>query len=425
MPKLWTHLLARIATIALSGDPALGEAPDWVTQRPSHPGYAVGIGGAAIGGGPLSAAHNRALATALADIASQLEVDVQTSSSLQTREDGERLVRHFDSTARTTSAATLQGVDIVDTRCDDERCWVYARLDLGHREATRREAAAWRLQRLAELLARLSDPRSTAAAALAAGAEAVELTDGDADIVALWRRRIACIDLDTVDQDGLSVVEVIARDDGDPAAGLSIRFAISAPEGRIELLAWTDNDGRARAAIERLDGPTTVTACIDPRAGRSAHPRSILETPLRRCVSFRIERVQRRTHLTLTVDGVDSPGLRGDITALLAASGLDVVAATDTASLSINVVLRVSPGTDAGGVCFVFVDVALIVTHEGERIHATTASRIRGAGLTCGEAVRAALRTPGARLREATIHGRRVRVRVAPRRQAHSGGRSS
>ncbi len=36
------------------------------------------------------------------------------------------------------------------------------------------------------------------------------------------------------------------------------------------------------------------------------------------------------------------------------------------------------------------------------------------------EAVRAALRTPGARLREATIHGRRVRVRVAPRRQARS-----
>ena len=142
-------------------------------------------------------------------------------------------------------------------------------------------------------------------------------------------------------------------------------------------------------------------------------------------MTVQVERVRRRTHLTLSVDPVDSPELLVYITAHLAARGLDVVAATDTASLSIDVVLRVSPGTDTGGVCFVFVDVALMVTQNGERIYATTASRIRGAGLTRGEAVRAALRTPGARLREATIHGRRVRVRVAPRRQARSGGRSS
>jgi hypothetical protein len=427
MRRLFTHLLARVAMVALVGEPtpALAEAPGWVSERPAPPGYAVGIGGAQIDDDLLSAAHNRALTAALADIAAQLEVDVETSSSLQTQEGVDGLVRRFDSTAHTASTASLQGVDIVATWCGEDRCWVYARLDLGRREMARRQADDRRQQRLEELLARLSDPRSTAAAALAAGAEAVELTHGDADIVALWRRRIARIDLSAIDRDGLAVVEIIARDDGDPASLLPVRFAISAPQGKIEPLAWTDRDGRAGAAFEWLGGPTTVTACLDPCAGRSSNFTPSLAAPPRRCVIVRVERVRRRTHLTLSADPVIAPGLWVDITSLFAAHGLDVVAATDTASMSVDITLRVSPGGDTGGVCFAFVDVAVVVTDGGERIHATTASRIRGAGLTRGEAVRAALRTPGARLGEATIHGRRVRVRVAPRRRAPLEWRSS
>ncbi len=110
---------------------------------------------------------------------------------------------------------------------------------------------------------------------------------------------------------------------------------------------------------------------------------------------------------------------------MLTAGGLDIVTRTDTASLSINVNLRVSPVTVTGGIHFTRIDVAVAVADRGETIHATTASRIRGAGLTRGEAIVTALRTPGAGLLEATTHGRRVRVRVAPRRSVLSGGSSS
>jgi len=63
----------------------------------------------------------------LADIAAQLEIEVETTLSLHTQEDSRGLEQRFESTARTESAAALQGVDIVATWCDDERCWTFAR----------------------------------------------------------------------------------------------------------------------------------------------------------------------------------------------------------------------------------------------------------------------------------------------------------
>jgi hypothetical protein len=140
-----------------------------------------------------------------------------------------------------------------------------------------------------------------------------------------------------------------------------------------------------------------------------------------RCVTFAIDHIRRRAHLQLTTISVSVPQVRADIIAVLAADGVDIVAPPDTASLVFDVSLRVSPGTDMGGVCFTFIDVDLVVTDGGDPIHATTATRVSGAGLTCG----ASLHTPATRLSEATACGRRVRVHVAPRRQVASGGKTS
>ena len=142
-------------------------------------------------------------------------------------------------------------------------------------------------------------------------------------------------------------------------------------------------------------------------------------------MTLTIDHARRRAHLQLTTTSVPVPDVRSSVIAVLAANGVDVVAASDTASMTISVSLRVSPSSDTGGVCFTFIDVDLVVTDGGDPIHATTATRIRGAGLTCEEALRAALHTPGTRLREATACGRRVRVHVAPRRQVPSGGKTS
>jgi hypothetical protein len=413
MRKVWTHLLARAITIILGGDPtaALASTPVWVSDRPTQPGFAVGIGSAEIDGDPITSVHNRALAAALADIAAQIDVDVEASQSLQTQENEEGMTQHFESTATATSSQTLQGVETMATWCGDRRCWVYARLDLVRREAVQREIAAHRQQRVDELLGRLADPRSSAALALAAGAQAVALTDGDAHIAALWQRRLGAITLNVIEQDEASAIEVVALDAGAPASGLPIRFDHHAQEGDIEPLGWTDANGVASAAFDGLPGLTTATACIAYGVPR-------------RCVTIQVERLRRRTHLQVTVTPTASLGLRQAIAAQFAAHGLDVVTAADTAALSIDVDLRLSPAAETGGICFALVEVAVTVTEAEERIHATTASRIRGAGLTREAAIRAALRKPGARLREATLHGRRMRVRVAPRRQAQSGGRS-
>ncbi|MDP6017655.1 MAG: LPP20 family lipoprotein [Candidatus Latescibacteria bacterium] len=421
MSKVWTYLATRCAMIALVGDPtpALADVPDWVTERPQQSGYAVGIGGAETGEDALSIVRHRATAAALADIAAQLQIDVVSAAAHSAAEDDDGFTSSYESTTRIASSAALQDVKIVATWCGEQNCWVYARLDLRQREASLRENADRRRQRLEELLERLADPSSSAAVALAAGAEAASLADDNTLVMAPWLQRFAGITLTGIEQLGTPAIEVIALDRGLPAIGLPVRFAISPSTSRVDPLVWTDGEGRARATIEALHGSATVTACIDVAVAVA------VPSPPRRCVTTIVDQPRRRAHLELTVDPTAQPVLQAEVAAMLTAGGLDIVTRTDTASLSINVNLRVSPVTVTGGIHFTRIDVAVAVADRGETIHATTASRIRGAGLTRGEAIVTALRTPGAGLLEATTHGRRVRVRVTPRRSVLSGGSSS
>jgi hypothetical protein len=105
---------------------------------------------------------------------------------------------------------------------------------LAHRRAIQHEAAARRQQRLQELRTRLLDPHATA------------LAGAGTDFETLWFERLAGITLAGVSQDGLSVVEVIARDGEEPA------------------------DGRARATVPQQTSAAIVTACVDPSAGRGS-----------------------------------------------------------------------------------------------------------------------------------------------------------
>jgi hypothetical protein len=423
--RLWSHVLARLITAVVVGNPttALGTdldtAPAWVTKRPVQPGFAVGIGCAESDDEPLSVVRNRALAAALAQIAAQLQVTVKTSLSLATLEDDDGLQRHFESTARSLSTVALQGIDIVATWCAEGRCWTFARLDISRQQTVQRQATNERQQRLRVLRARLLDPHATAVVALAAGAEATALATDSAEYERLWRQRLARITIEGIAREGAPLVEVVVRDGGQPAVGLPIRLRIDSGSGRIQPLSWTDNGGRARATLTRLQFPASVTACVDPAAGHGT--RDLLPP---RCVTMVIDQARRRARLQLTTAPAVLPSIRSNLVTLFAAQGVDVVAATDSATLAIDLALTVGPGTSTGGICFTFIDIDLLITDGGHPIHATTATRIRGAGRTCGEAIRAALHTPGTRLREATACGRHIRVHAAPH-QVPSGGKPS
>lgn len=405
MRRLWIHVLARITTVAICGNPttALAAAPSWVLERPVQVGYAIGIGSAAVED---SNAHNRAFASALTDIASQLQVNVETTMSLKQTEDVDGLDQRFTQSARAASTVALEGVELVDSWCGQDRCWVWARLDLGRRAARQQQAETQRQQRLEELQSRLEDPTVPVAVALAAGAEAVQLAGSDSDVAALWRQRFHSLTVQTATDDH-ATVEIIVRDGDRPAAGLPVR--LRTPGSLPHTSTWTDARGQAHIDLSQLQPPAMVDVCIDAAETNLPAPSQ--------CVSVQLAVVRRRAHLRLTVHNAhdDSRELQTDLAALFGTHGIDVVDATMPATLAIDATLRVIPGADTGGVCFTFVDVAFRVT-DGAQFETTTA-RVRGAATTCGEALRAALRSPATRLPEAAAHGRRVRVHVAPGRR--------
>lgn len=409
MRMICLHLLAQVTAAAIASAPTVARAtPDWISQRPVEPGYAVGIGSAALQADDrhdgVTRALNQSLSAALADIAAQLQITVETATSSAHVENVDGLDQHFAQTTHAASAVELTGVEIAATWCSDSHCWTWARLDLSRRQTGLQHAEDLRRQRLQDLLSRLDDPQVPIATALAAGAEAVALAGPGSVAAARWQQRLAALTLEAIPVDSDNRAAVMARDAGRPAAAVPIRFEIT-PGQRSLPPTWTDASGRAWIDVSALQPPASVRACLHAgnTAGLPGH-----------CVRFHIDAVRRRAHLTLNLSGdpaADRRAVQRELSSLLAAHGIDVTPVSDAADLSIHADLHTSPGANAGGVCFAFVDFTWTLTDT--TIRATRAPHIRGAAITCGEAVLAALRSPEAQLPQAIATGRRLRLRVA------------
>lgn len=120
---LWSLFLIGSTTLAC----AKNKVPEWVTNRVSDAYYYVGVGYA-----PKvkkSTAHyDIAAKSALSDLASEISVNISSSTLLITIEDNKQLKDDFTSIIRARAAKEIEGYEKVASYEDKKGYWVYYRL---------------------------------------------------------------------------------------------------------------------------------------------------------------------------------------------------------------------------------------------------------------------------------------------------------
>ena len=141
-------LLACVVVLAAAGcgakKPAAEVLPVWATARPSLPGYYIGIASASKDQHPFDA-MDAAKKRALADLATEIRVRVESNSALQTSQHNDLVSQQFRQQISSTSAENLEGYELVGSHEDAREAWVYYRLSRSTWErilAERRAAAA-------------------------------------------------------------------------------------------------------------------------------------------------------------------------------------------------------------------------------------------------------------------------------------------
>jgi hypothetical protein len=140
---------------ACSGGRAVRESsiaqPDWVKSRPVSPGNYTGIGWAQ----KTSDIHQyqqAAKQNALADLASEISVNISSSSVLHTFESKLGFREDFSSTIQASTREELEGFQLVDTWEDQGNYWIYYRLPVARYHETKQRRKNDAVARSAGLL---------------------------------------------------------------------------------------------------------------------------------------------------------------------------------------------------------------------------------------------------------------------------------
>lgn len=125
--KILKPIILAVAAIAATGLTApCAEVPDWVKAKPSSMIYYTGVGSA-----PTSDANFRETAKdkAIADLISEIEIEIESSSLLSRSEVSELFSESYTQDIRSRAKANLEGHELVESFNDGSRYYVYYQLD--------------------------------------------------------------------------------------------------------------------------------------------------------------------------------------------------------------------------------------------------------------------------------------------------------
>lgn len=140
MPFHWIWLFASLTILsACSGTKELAEPiPAWVEQRPQVPGYYIGVASANKIQFPADAAE-RAQRQALAELAGQIRVSIDSKSVLHSSQFQGIAGQRFSETITSSSAEDLEGYERVGYYENESDVWTYYRLSQSTYERIRNE----------------------------------------------------------------------------------------------------------------------------------------------------------------------------------------------------------------------------------------------------------------------------------------------
>ena len=102
--------------------------PQWVKQRPLGAGYYIGIGVANLANTNVEDAESTALQIALKEISSQVEVRVESASTLSRHESSDGVDSDYDDNITISTDMEFEDLEIVDIWKNKNEIWVYVRL---------------------------------------------------------------------------------------------------------------------------------------------------------------------------------------------------------------------------------------------------------------------------------------------------------
>ena len=102
------------------------QAPQWVTRRPVADGKYIGIGMASLSD---LDCRNIAINNAMLDIASQISVNIESSSFMQTLDVDGRSRELFEEKVQSNMAANISGQELKDSYQSETHYYVYYELD--------------------------------------------------------------------------------------------------------------------------------------------------------------------------------------------------------------------------------------------------------------------------------------------------------
>lgn len=395
--------------------------PSWLKDQPYREGYYTGIGHSKKDG-----AHNyiqAAKKSALDDLASQIKVNIASTSILSFFETDKNIREEYEQIIKTTTADELEEFELADAWEDGENYWVYYQLSIARYRQIKEEQ-----KRNATLLAR--DYYSKGLEAEESGqrlqaigfyfqafrslekylGEAIRVTVGDRELLLvneiyasiqrlLNKLRIQADPSDIVVNRRLaqSEIDVIARavyDDGTFAADLPLTASFEKGAGDIFPQYKTREGGEARILISRIhsmeaEQRVRVKVDIDALSGSSNSPVYALIAKTLNVPGAPVLLKVQRPVVFLTSEEKSfgytrsNEQLSNRLKNLLATNGFEFTNNKHAADLWFDIHADSEKGSVSGSIYITYLTgvIRVMAMKEGKEIYATTLDRVKGYGL--------------------------------------------
>jgi hypothetical protein len=395
--------------------------PSWLKGQPYRDGYYTGIGHSMKDGtnNYIQAARK----SALDDLASQIKVNVASTSILSFFETDKKIREEYEQIIKTTAVDELEQFELADAWEDAQNYWVYYELSISRYHQIKEEQ-----KRNATLLARdyYSKGREAERAGTTVQAisfyfqafrsiekylgEAISVTVGDREVL-LVNEIYASIQklLDKIKIQvepsriqvnrrlAQSQVDVIAKayyEDRSAAAGLPLTANFEKGDGDIFPEYTTGESGQARVLITRISSMEAeqrvgVQIDIDALSGTSSSsvyaliartlnvPRAAVLLKVQRPVVFLTSEERSLGH------SKSSEQISNKLKNLLVNNGFEFTNNRNAADLWFDIRANSEKGSISGSIYITYLTGIIKVTamKEGREIYATTLDRVKGYGL--------------------------------------------
>lgn len=405
----------------LQAPDADAQKPSWLKDQPYREGYYTGIGHSLKDG--TNNYIQAAKKSALEDLASQIKVNIASSSVLSFIETDLKVREEYEQIIKTTAADELEDFELVDAWEDGTNYWVYYQLSISRylqikeekkRNATtlakdyyakglESEGAGDRLQAIGYYFQAFRSLEKYLG-------EAIRVTVGDREVLLgneiyasiqnLLNRMTVRVEPSNILVNrrlAQSPIDVIAKtfyDDGSPAQGVPLTAAFEKGAGEIFPDYKTNENGEARILVNRIRSTDVeqrvgVKVNIDALSGTGNSPvYALIARTLNVPGAAVLLKVQRPVVFLTSEErslgfAKSSEQISNKLKNLLASNGFEFTDDKGAADLWFDVRADSEKGSVSGSIYITYLTGVIRVTavKEGKEIYATTLDRVKGYGL--------------------------------------------